>query len=136
RVVASPSPDACRTEFSVIARHADCELRARTLSWLREFVIPRTRSLWMLRLLPALTIAASLLVSIPARGQDDGDEKKLKRLIDRIAAGDEMDAADASDQLVEAIYGPLMKAIGSLERVPGTGKERSIPEQLRLRKAI
>lgn len=86
------------------------------------------------RVMPAILFMA--LAAPPVLGQDAAAEEKLQRLIDRIAAGDELEARDATDQLVELVYGPLTRAIGSLEKTPGGDRERSVNEQVRIRQAL
>ena len=65
----------------------------------------------------------------PARAQDVPSSDRLKPLIDKIARGDEVESAAASERLVELVTRPVVEAIGSLE-------ERPIEEQLRLRRTL
>lgn len=67
-------------------------------------------------------------------GQSVTDEK-LKRTLERITRGDELEAAEAADQLVEELYAPLLRAIGSFEKRPD-GTDRSVAEIIRLRQAV
>ena len=68
-------------------------------------------------------------LSAPAIVHADEDQARLKRLVDKVARGDEVEAAAAGEQLVELITAPLAEAIGSLE-------SRPIEEQVRLRRVL
>jgi hypothetical protein len=67
--------------------------------------------------------------SLAAQPPGDQDSAELKRLVERIARGDDVEAAAASDQLIQRVVGPLTEAIGSLDR-------RSVEEQMRLRRVL
>ena len=57
------------------------------------------------------------------------DTDELKQLVDRIARGSERDSADAAEQLVERLIGPVAKALGSMQSRPAE-------EQVRIRRAL
>ena len=83
------------------------------------------------RLVKSLLLLAilALALSSQARAQSKDDQGRLKRLVDKIATGDEVEAAAASEQLIELVTSPLVEAIGSLEGRP-------VEEQLRLRQIL
>lgn len=68
-------------------------------------------------------------LGLSAIAHADDDQARLKRLVDKIARGDEVEAAAAGEQLIELITAPLAEAVGSLEARP-------IEEQVRLRRAL
>jgi hypothetical protein len=72
-------------------------------------------------------LAALALPAVPRATAQDAEE--IRRLVDEIARGDEQDAADAADELVDRLIGPVAAALGSLEARPAA-------EQLRIRKAL
>jgi hypothetical protein len=82
-------------------------------------------------------IIASTIACAQAQPADIGDAKssrekrvaELRRLVDEVAKGDDDDATDAADRLVDAAVGPLAEAIGGLDR-------RSVVEQVRLRRVL
>ena len=78
-----------------------------------------------------LLVCAMLTVGLylPAVAHADDDQDRLKRLVDQVARGDEVEAAAAGERLVELITKPLVEAIGSLEARP-------IEEQVRLRRVL
>ena len=81
-------------------------------------------------LLGATVVALTLLGSSSiAPAQDESGSERMKRLIDRIARGDEVESAAASEHLIELLATPVAEAIGSMEARP-------IEEQLRLRQAL
>ncbi len=65
----------------------------------------------------------------PATVWAEDRDAQLKRLVDKIARGDEVEAATASEQLIELITGPLADAIGPLDTRPAE-------EQVRLRRVM
>ena len=79
------------------------------------------------RLLVCTVVTVGLSLSAVAHADDDQD--RLKRLVDQVARGDEVEAAAAGEQLVELITRPLVEAVGSLEARP-------IEEQVRLRRVL
>jgi hypothetical protein len=72
---------------------------------------------------------AILALAAAANVRADDDQARLKRLVDTVARGDEVEAAAAGEQLVELITAPLVEAIGSLE-------SRPVEEQVRLRAVL
>jgi HEAT repeat protein len=79
------------------------------------------------RCLMGVILAIGLSASAIVHGDDDQD--RLKRLVDQVARGDDVEAAAAGERLVELITAPLAEAIGSLE-------SRPIEEQVRLRRVL
>lgn len=75
---------------------------------------------WMVALAAAQTTG-------PATGAADADA--LRRLVDQIARGDEVQAADATEMLTERVLAPLVDALGSLEARP-------LSEQFRIDQAL
>lgn len=65
----------------------------------------------MMTAAPPASLATATLA--PANAADD-----LPKLVERIAKGDDADAADATEELIEATVAPLAGAIGSLEKRP------------------
>ncbi len=63
----------------------------------------------------------------PAAVADDKEE--LRRLVDQIARGDDLEAADAGEQLVERLIGPVAEALESLSARP-------VEEQRRIRAVL
>lgn len=91
---------------------------------------PGSRRAWTRtthRCLAGVGVTLALFVSAAAPADDKDAE--LKRLVDKIARGDEVEAAAASERLIELVTAPLAEAIGSLDARP-------IEEQLRLRQAL
>jgi len=72
-----------------------------------------------------LVAGLGLAASSPAVRGDDGDAR-LKRLLDKVARGDEVESAAAADQIIEQVVGSFADAIGPLE-------DRSVEEIVRLR---
>jgi hypothetical protein len=68
-------------------------------------------------------------ISTTVFAQTESDSDRLKRLIDRIARGDAVESAAASERLVDLVAGPVAEAIGSME-------SRPVEEQMRLRQAL
>jgi hypothetical protein len=66
---------------------------------------------------------------IPSAVHADDENARMKHLVEKIACGDEVEAAAASEQLIELVTGPLADAIGSLEARPAE-------EQVRLRNVM
>jgi len=74
-------------------------------------------------------LGLALALCAPAAVRADDQNARLKRLVDRIARGDEVEAAAASEQLIELVTTPLTEAIGSLGARP-------IEEQVRVRRVL
>lgn len=81
----------------------------------------RGRTHWILA-------GAAVAVALASTAYCD-DDAQLKRIVDKIAKGDVVESADATEQLIELMTAPLADAIGSLEK-------RSVEEQVRLREAL
>ena len=79
------------------------------------------------RLAVAFTVI-TLFGAVPAMRADDEDAR-VKRLIDQVARGDDVESAAATDLLVELFTKPLAEAIGPMS-------PRPIEEQLRLRSLL
>jgi hypothetical protein len=84
-----------------------------------------------LRLTTRITIGLVLLFGLfpPALAAAEDDPDRITRLVDKIARGDEVEAAAASEQLIEQLTAPLADAIGPLN-------DRPVEEQVRLRRVI
>lgn len=76
------------------------------------------------RPLLALALATLSSAAIPTRG-----DETVRRLVDQIARGDDVESAEATDRLIRRLVDPLADAIGSLDARPAA-------EQLRLRRAV
>lgn len=77
------------------------------------------------------TACAAILFASGAHAQTEPDarQRRLERLIERIAAGDEVESADAADALLREVVDPLAAALGSLE-------SRPLAEQIRITEAL
>lgn len=82
----------------------------------------RRLTLWSVAVLAALAQAGPLAAQTAA-------ESDLKRLVDRIAKGDDVQSADAADALISRLVGPLSEAMEGIE-------QRPLSEQLRLLEAL
>lgn len=78
-------------------------------------------------LVASAAVLLALLVGASAAAEDRDTE--LKRLVDKVARGDEVEAAAAREQIVKLVISPLADAVGSLD-------QRSVEEQLRLREMM
>ncbi|MGE0480546.1 MAG: hypothetical protein AB7Q17_08750 [Phycisphaerae bacterium] len=67
--------------------------------------------------------------TLRAQSASGGTVPELRRLIDDIATGDEVESNDAAERLVARIVNPLADALGNLESRPAA-------EQVRLRKVL
>lgn len=76
--------------------------------------------------LAGLTIIA---LSGVAQAQSAPSDSELRRLVERVATGNDVQAADATDALINKIVTPLVDALGSIE-------ERPLSEQLRVAQAL
>lgn len=75
---------------------------------------------------PVLLVLAAPVRAQPANGKTVAE---LRRLIDEIAAGDELESNDAAERLVSVVVNPLAEALGNIESRPAA-------EQVRLRKVL
>jgi len=81
------------------------------------------------RCAPALALILAVMPTSALFAQDKPDAENLKRLVDKIARGDEVEADAASERLIEIVTTPVAEAIGSLS-------DRPMAEQLRLRTTL
>jgi hypothetical protein len=79
------------------------------------------------RVVTGALLAAALC--LPTLVRADDEDAQLKRLVERIARGDEVEAAAASDELIQLVTGPLASAIGTMA-------DRPVAEQVRLRRVM
>lgn len=94
----------------------------------------RTRAVTMAAAVALATLAGTLR---QARGQSESsgqdsprpapavlDQEQLQRLVDQIARGDEVEAAAATEELVERLVRPVADALGALESRPAAEQRR------------
>ena len=83
------------------------------------------------RMLALLGLALTLQPGATARADDGakGQNSQVKSLVEKVASGDEVEAAAASEQLIELLTTPLADAIGPLSARPAA-------EQVRLRQML
>ena len=79
------------------------------------------------RFAPLFAVLAALCAAQAARAQEE--TSRLKRLVEQVARGDEVESAAATEQLIEQFTEPLAEAIGPMS-------SRPVEEQMRLRRAM
>ncbi|MFQ5805365.1 MAG: hypothetical protein ACE5I3_02815 [Phycisphaerae bacterium] len=77
----------------------------------------------------AAGFALALAMCLPTFVHADDHTAQVRRLVDKIARGDEVEAAAAGEQLIELVTAPLADAIGPLDTRP-------VAEQVRLRQVL
>lgn len=83
----------------------------------------------MTRRLRWLAAASTLLLGVGVAYGQSPDKQRLRQLLDQVARGSEVEAADAADQLLEAIMGPVAEVFASFD-------SRPVAEQMRLQKVM